>query len=301
MHRSMNASSRSPSGNRPSVRAVESLMLVIGLVAMYSFTLVDLARTTWSTPEQGHGPIVLGVSAWLAARKWAYLKALPPPDSSWTGVALVMAGCITYFLGRALNVQFLEVGSVPIVLAGTLLFWRGPKGLMGAWFPVFFLLFMVPLPGAIVDALTMPMKLAVSWVVEVVLYAADYPIARNGVILQVGQYQLLVADVCAGLQTLFTLEAMGLLYLNLVSHSSALRTTLLAILIVPIAFVANVIRVIILVLVTFYFGDEAGQGFIHGFAGIVLFASALALTIFVDHTIRAFIPTPSHQQSASGV
>ena len=94
---------------------------------------------------------------------------------------------------------------------------------------------------------------------------------------------------------------MGLLYLNLVSHSSALRTTLLAILIVPIAFAANVIRVIILVLVTFYFGDEAGQGFIHGFAGIVLFTSALALTIFVDHIIRALIPARSHQRPAPGV
>ena len=159
----------------------------------------------------------------------------------------------------------------------------------------------MPLPGAVVDVLTMPMKLAVSWVVETVLYAAGYPIARNGVILQVGQYQLLVADVCAGLQTLFTLEAMGLLYLNLISHPSALRTTLLAILIVPIAFAANVIRVIILVLITYYLGDEVGQGFIHGFAGIVLFASALALTIFVDHILRALVPSRSHPRPVTGV
>jgi exosortase B len=301
MHRRLNASPRSPTGNRPSIDTVEVLLLAIGLVAMYGFTLVDLARTTWSTPEQGHGPIVLGVSAWLAARKWAQLKALPPAAASWTGAVLVTLGSVTYFVGRALDVQFLEVGSLPIVLAGTLLFWRGPRGLVVAWFPIFFLLFMVPLPGAVVDVLTMPMKLAVSWVVETVLYAAGYPIARNGVILQVGQYQLLVADVCAGLQTLFTLEAMGLLYLNLISHPSALRTTLLAILIVPIAFAANVIRVIILVLITYYLGDEVGQGFIHGFAGIVLFASALALTIFVDHILRALVPSRSHPRPVTGV
>jgi EpsI family protein len=46
---------------------------------------------------------------------------------------------------------------------------------------------------------------------------------------------------------------------------------LLAILIIPMAFIANIIRVMILVLVTYHFGDEAGQGFVHGAAGMVLF------------------------------
>ena len=57
-------------------------------------------------------------------------------------------------------------------------------------------------------------------------------------------------------------------------------------LIVPISFFANVIRVIILVLVTYHFGDEAGQGFVHGFAGMVLFIVALSLILAVDHLLR---------------
>ena len=92
-----------------------------------------------------------------------------------------------------------------------------------------------------------------------------------------GQYKLLVADACAGLHTLFTLEALGLLYLNIVRHDSLFRNVTLAILIVPISFTANVFRVIVLTLITYHFGDEAGQGFLHGFAGMVLFLSALLL------------------------
>ena len=83
-------------------------------------------------------------------------------------------------------------------------------------------------------------------------------------IIQIGQYQLLVADACAGLNTLFTLEALGLLYLNVIRHSSLVRNIGLALLIIPISFTANVIRVMALTLITFYFGDEAGQGFLHG-------------------------------------
>ncbi len=102
--------------------------------------------------------------------------------------------------------------------------------------------------------------MAVSYVAENILFWANYPIARNGVILQIGQYQLLVADACAGLQTLLTLEALGLFYLNLVHHTSVFRNVALAILIIPISFTANVIRVIVLTLITFHYGDAAGQG-----------------------------------------
>ena len=84
----------------------------------------------------------------------------------------------------------------------------------------------------------------------------------------------------------FTLEALGLLYMNLMNYQSLARNVTLAILIIPIAFLANVIRVMILILVTYHLGDEAGQGFVHSFAGMVLFISALILIIGVDSMLR---------------
>jgi exosortase len=130
------------------------------------------------------------------------------------------------------------------------------------------------------------MKMAVSYAAEHVLFWAGYPVGRSGIILQIGQYKLLVADACAGLHTLLTLEALGLLYLNLVRRDSTFRNVGLALLIVPISFAANVIRVMTLSLITYYFGDAAGQGFLHGFAGMVLFLTALALIILVDTTLH---------------
>jgi exosortase/archaeosortase family protein len=87
------------------------------------------------------------------------------------------------------------------------------------------------------------------------------------------------------LNSLFTLEALGLLYLNLMNYTSTARKVALAVLIVPISFLANVVRVIVLALVTLYFGDEAGQGFVHSFAGMLLFAVALTLILAVDGLI----------------
>jgi exosortase len=148
--------------------------------------------------------------------------------------------------------------------------------------PILFLAFMVPLPGVIVDALTAPLKQFASAIAEQLLYSLGYPIARTGVVLSIGRYQLLVADACSGLHSMYSLLALSLLYVYLMRHPSRWRNAILLAAALPIALAANVVRVIILVLVTYHFGDEAGQGFVHGFAGMALFLIALALLMFVD-------------------
>jgi exosortase B len=264
------------------------MLLAAGFAAMYLPTIYDLFQTVWASDDQGHGPIVLALSCWLFWRKRSELLttgAAQEPRPA-IGLFFVVGAGLLYALGRSQHIQLFELGSVIPMLAGTVLMVRGSKQLKALWFPLFFMIFMMPLPGALVDALTQPMKLGVSVVAEYVMHALGYPVARTGVILQVGPYQLLVADACAGLHTLFTLEALGLLYLNIVRTASVFRNVSLAILIVPISFGANVIRVIVLCLITYHFGDEAGQGFLHGFAGMVLFMSALALIIFFDSLLR---------------
>ncbi|HEY9194339.1 MAG TPA: exosortase B [Methyloversatilis sp.] len=267
-------------------------VVVAGMAAMYGPSFHDLFTGIWSTDENAHGPIVLSVSVWLLYTKWNEIaddiRYEPAP---WLGWPLLVFALLLYVVGRSQDILIFEIGSLIPMIAGLMLLFFGRATLLSLWFPLFFMLFMIPLPGLLVDTVTQPMKMAVSWAAEHVLYAVGYPIARTGVILVIGQYQLLVADACAGLHSLFTLEALGLLYLNLVRHDSFARNLTLAILIVPISFCANVIRVMVLTLITFHFGDEAGQGFLHGFAGMVLFISALTLIIGVDSMLRFGVRT----------
>jgi exosortase B len=263
------------------------LPIVIGLAFLYLPSLYSLFTGIWSTDEQAHGPIVLSIACWLIYRRWPYMMhASEGQADSRIGWLIFAFSLVLYIVGRSQDILIFEMGSLIWLLAALALITRGPAALKAQWFPLFFMVFMVPLPSPVVDAVTMPMKMAVSYVAESVLFTVGYPIARSGVILQVGPYKLLVADACAGLHTLFTLEALGLLYLNLVQRDSLLRNVALAILIVPISFTANVIRVIVLTLVTYHFGDAAGQGFLHGFAGMVLFLTALLLIIGVDSLLH---------------
>jgi len=256
--------------------------LAAGFLLMVVPTVLDLFHNVWQTDEQGHGPIIAAVTLWLMWRSRQQVIDAPYRPANLVGGLLFLGGILMYALGRSQQIIQGEVIGIWATAIAMVLLLRGPQALRVWGFPFFFLIFLVPLPGVLVQALTIPLKTAVSYVAEELIHRLGYPVSRTGVILTVGQYQLLVADACAGLNSIFTLEALGLLYANLMGYTSKLRNVLLAILVLPIAFIANIVRVLILILVTYYLGDEAGQGFVHTFAGMVLFGVGLSMMLVTD-------------------
>ena len=260
-------------------------VIAAALALLYLPTYWNLAGTIWQSSDQSQGPLMLAASAWLLYERRAALAAAPARPRNVLGGAVVALGLLAYAIGRSQSIWLFEVGSQLLVFSGVVLAFKGWPGVRVALFPIAFLVFMVPLPGPLVSALTAPLKAGVSYVASELLYAAGYPISRTGVILNVGPYLILVADACAGLTSMFSLEAVGILYLGLVRHASRVRNVALSLLLVPIAFCANVVRVIVLVLVTYHLGDAAGRGFLHGFAGLLLFCVALSLIVPADRLI----------------
>lgn len=264
-------------------------LIALGLAALWLPTFWDLCFGIWSAEAQGHELIILAVSGWLLYRQRPALQALPDASGRAGGVLLAL-GLLLYAFGRSQQFLRIEMLSLSLVLLAVLVLFKGWAVLRLVWFPLFFLLFALPLPYSLVQAVTAPLKLGVSIVATKLLLWLGFPMGRTGVVMTIGQYQLLVSEACAGLQTMFTLEAMGLLYASLMNYRSWVRNASLALLVIPVAFSANVVRVMILVLVTYYFGDAAGRGFIHGFAGMVLFAVGLAFIIGADRGLGALLP-----------
>lgn len=248
-------------------------------------TLWTLANRVWPGPEQSHGPVMLAVALWLMLRQRAALAALPPPQARTRMLAWALLGlaAAVLVLGRALALLQAEVLGLWGLGVALLLLARGPAALRRLALPLAALLLVIPMPGIVVQAVTLPLKIGVSTVAESLLHAVGYPVARSGVVLAVDQYRLLVADACAGLASMFTLEAMGLLYMALRGPAaSRWRDVALAVLLVPIALAANVVRVVVLVLVVYHLGEAAVQGLMHGFAGLVLFGVAMILMLAAD-------------------
>jgi exosortase B len=273
---------QAPAGGVARASLVPWAIAGVGLLAMYAPTYWNAWNGIWQTDDMGHGPIILAVLAWLfwgAREKIASATTQPRPLLGWS---LLAAGCVFYLFGRVFNISSVEFGSHLFVVSGLLLLLKGAGALKAAWFAVFYLIFLVPLPGSFVDAITGPLKHWISVIVVEVLFAAGYPIARTGVMITIGQYQLLVADACSGLHSMFSLAALGTLFMYIMKRESRAHNAIMLLAILPIAFISNIIRVIVLVLVTYHLGDEAGQGFLHGAAGMVLMLAALMFFFVLD-------------------
>lgn len=273
---------------RPGAAWLPWLPVAAGLLVLYVPVFYEFANGLWQSDDHAHGPIILAVIVWLFWRQKDALLAPARPAVA-AGLTLLAFGLLLYIVGRSQDITIFEAGALAPILAGALLAMRGWPALRAFWFPILFVAFLIPLPGIFVDALTGPLKQQVSQIAEQLLYAAGYPVARNGVMLTVGQYQLLVADACSGLNSMFSLSALGLLYLYMMQRPSWLHNALMIAAILPIAFAANIVRVLALVLVTYHFGDEAGQGFLHGAAGIVLLLVALTFLLTLDAVLARFI------------
>jgi exosortase B len=274
--------------------------LLVGLVAITIPTFVSLARGPWSLESGVHGPIVVATGLWLVFRRLPEIRArMQPGKLGWALAGLALA-IPAYAFGRAFDFISIEVAAWLLALVSVAYAYVGGAVLRSMWFPIFYLAFIIPVPGWVLDSVTLPLKILVSEVVTAILTAFGYPIARIGVTLYVANYQLLVEDACAGLNSLVSLSAIGLFYVYMLRGSNWRYSMLLLALVVPIAIAANIIRVLALVLITYHLGDAAAQGYLHNFAGMVTFTSALLFIFLIDKIltpVRNALASPGEEMA----
>ena len=252
-----------------------SVFFILALLAFVLPTMFDVARESWATEQGAHGPLVLATGLWLIARRWSAVREVARPGRWWLSLALLAPLLILFTVARITSI--IEVEGFALYAALILVAYAqlGAAAIRQIAFPLIYLLFIFPPPDSLFATLTQPLKIAIStWSVEI-LHALGYPIAASGVTIQLGQYQMLVAAACAGLNSLLSLTALGLFYCYLKHRSNWRYMLLMLCAIVPIAIGANLVRVLLLLLITYHFGEAAGQGFFHDLAGMTMFSTAL--------------------------
>jgi exosortase len=202
---------------------------VVGLLAMYVPTYIDLYRGFWSTRDGSYGAVMFLVFAWLIWRERSSIKPIAHSGNVPIGWALFCLGLSFYIIGRSQSFYQLEVGSqIPLLLGLALLMLDG-RDVKRLLFPILLLVFVIPVPGSFTDELLLPLKKLVSQVVDDTLHLAGYPVARNGVVLMIGPYTLLIADACSGLNSMVALSGVGLLYIHLARRMRTCRSRCLRI------------------------------------------------------------------------
>jgi exosortase len=263
--------------------------LIVGFLVLAIPTLMNLVQQVWSTEAGAQGPIVLFTGVWLVWRKIPDLTRDAKPGSRWMSAILLVIALALYVFGRAYDYISIEVAGLYGVALTFLFAHIGLRPMTRDWFPFLYLGFLIPPPGWLIDQATAPLKTFVSYASTELLQICGLPIAREGVTLFIGQYQMLVEDACSGMKSLSGLIAISLFYIYLLRNASWRYSLLLTALVIPIAVVANILRIITLILLTYFMGDAVGQGFLHKTAGLFLFATALALVFAIDHAITAIL------------
>lgn len=261
--------------------------LIAGLLLIAVPTIITLAQQNWATEAGSHGPIVLATGAWLI---WHQGLLRSPVDvgarHSWLTFLLLGLALASWIFGRAYDLLLLEGGGLYGAFMAMVALRVGWRRIFANLFPFTYLGFLVPIPGWVLDYVTAPLQQLVSISASSLLSMLSYPVFREGVVITVAQYQLLVEEACAGMNSLMGLMSISMFYIYLLHRASWRHAALLALCIIPIAVVVNIIRVSILILLTYHFGDAVAQGFMHATTGMLLFAVALSLMVLTDKLLR---------------
>ncbi|MBW8910539.1 MAG: exosortase V [Sphingomonas sp.] len=257
-------------------------LLLMGAAILVLPTMFDVAKENWSTEQGAHGPIVLATGLWLFWRRWPEIRGRQVAGDARLALLGFVVVAPLFVLARITSVieveGFMMYGL--LLIGGYYLF--GIATLRGLWFPIVYMLFIFPPPDTVVAIVTQPLKIAISRVAIDLLYMFRYPVAGSGVTIAIGQYQLLIAAACAGLNSLISLSAIGLFYIYIRHNANWRYALLLMFAIVPVAIMANFVRVIVLILITYHLGDAAAQGFLHSFSGITMFLFSVLGIFGVD-------------------
>jgi exosortase len=256
--------------------------LALGMAAIAVPTIISLGQGPWQMESGVHGVIVLVTGIWLLLRRWDDIIALKSPGQPLVTAALLAVALPLYVAGRAFEFISIEAAALLLAMVAVMQQYWGMAVVRLMWFPILYLGFVVPIPGWLLDTVTLPLKIFVSEIVTGTLAELGYPVGRLGVTIYIASYQLLMEDACAGLNSLVSLSAIGLFYVYLIRGSSPAYSLMLLVMVIPIAIAANCVRVAALVLITYHFGNAMAQGYLHNFAGMVTFVSALLFIFLLD-------------------
>ena len=270
--------------NRAFTIALRSLAIVSGIaVFLYAHTLWALAIDWWKDPNYSHGfimPLFAAFAIWRARQNLMNLEMQP----SWWGYAICICAMAMYVVGELGAEFFSSRFSILVLIIGAVVLFLGWKHLRALSFPLVLLLMMIPIPAIVMNQITFPLQLNASQLATGLLSAIGVPVIRDGNVMQLPSTSLEVVEACSGIRSLMSLIALAAVFGYLQNHP-LWRRWLLVIFAVPIAVIANALRIMGTGLLAEYWDPDKAEGFFHMFEGWVIFVLSLFLLLILDKTV----------------
>ncbi len=281
----------------------KTLVLLVLLCACFGFlyrhVFVDLVSDWYHDDNYSHGFLIIPLALYLAWERRALFASAKPRPSN-LGLVVVLGSLAMLFVG-VLGVEFFTTRlSMLGIIAGALLFLYGWEHLRVLFFPIAFLLLMIPIPAIIFNQVAFPLQLLASRFGEWTLMLFQIPVLREGNVMNLANTSLEVAEACSGIRSLISLLTLGIVY-GYFAESRLWMRFLLALATVPVAIAANAFRVAGTGMAAHYFGAEAAEGFFHSFSGWLVFLVAFSMLFVCHRLLRLIAPVkaPAAERSSA--
>jgi exosortase len=253
-----------------------SAVLVFGLlIACFWFVIVSMAAQWADDPNYTHGFFVLPMALVLAWRRRRELAAIPRTTSG-AGIVVMVAAGFVYLAGVLAAELFTMRFSLVLMVTGLVLAMQGSGRTRALLFPCLFLLLMIPLPYIFYFKLTFPLQLYSSRLTAGVLSVLGMPVVRNGNVINLENYALEVVTACSGLRSIMTLGTLAIFMADFLRGNLPWKL-FFVLLVIPVATLANTIRLVSTAVISALSGAEAAESYLHELSGVVVFMTGFVL------------------------
>ena len=252
-------------------------LAAIAMLAVYGRGLAWLFDA-WSRPEYSHGYLIPPIALYLF---FSALRDQPPDLDHRTprrrlGVATVLFALCIGLLGNVIEAPGVIVYGFVVCVAGLVLTVMGTRRGLRLWAPVFYLVFMLPLPTIIYWQLSLKLQMLSSQIGVLLISWFNIPVLLSGNVIDLGTYKLQVAEACSGLRYLFPLASFGFLFAVLYK-GPLWQKVVLFVSALPITVLMNSFRIGVIGLLVDHYGPGQAEGFLHLFEGWIIFIACVAL------------------------
>lgn len=252
----------------------------LGALALYAPVIADMAAEWSEFPSLSHGFAVPLLAAYLLWTR-RHLLAEAPVEGSLVGLPLIVLAMAMLVVGSLGGEPFVARASLPLALLGIVLFLMGKTVTRHAWVAIGYLVFMIPLPYLTLRDLTYQSRVFDAGITATVIRWLGVPVLRDGVMLQLPNMRLEVADDCSSVPAIAALLALGAAYAQIQARPTWLRVVL-TVAAAPLGLLSNIVRLILTALGAYYLGPIALNNVVHKFNGTSVFLATVLLLVVLD-------------------
>ncbi len=250
-------------------------LIIGGLVLAFWDSTQKLIEIWTNREEYSHGffiPLITLYLLWQQKDKWLGGKG------HWSGVAVAAAGAALLLMGQLATIHLVVHYGMVTVIIGAFIARYGIGAFRRVWMPLAFLYFMMPLPPFLHNQISLKMQLLSSMLGVGFIRVCQIPVFLEGNVIDLGVYQLQVAEACNGLRYLFPLFSLSFLFAYLY-RGPIWQRWVIFLSALPWTVLLNSFRIGVIGVLVNRWGIGMAEGFLHDFEGWIVFMVCVGLLL----------------------